>query len=78
MTQGTIKFSENEGKFCIVDEVNTLFIDFLDFGDEFEVEQDGQWVKTKLEILNNEAGELIFSLKGTRYNGNIDGVKVRR
>ena len=28
MVQGTIKFSENEAKFCIVDEDNMKFLDF--------------------------------------------------
>ncbi len=78
MVQGTIKFSENEAKFCIVDEENMKFLDFLEFGDEFEVKVDDKWICTKLEIINNEAGELIFSLKGTPYNGNLDGVEIRK
>lgn len=78
MVQGTIKFSENEAKFCIVDEENMKFLDFLEFGDEFEVKVDNKWIGTKLEIINNEAGELIFSLKGTPYNGNLDGVEIRK
>ena len=78
MTEGTIKFSENEAKFCIVDEENEKFLEFLEFGDEFEVKVDGEYVHTKLEIINNEAGELIFSLKNTPYNGNLDGVEIRK
>lgn len=78
MVQGTIKFSENEAKFCIVDEDNMKFLDFLEFGDEFEVNVDGKWVRTKLEIITNEAEELVFSLKGTPYNGVLDGVEIRR
>lgn len=78
MTQGTIKFSENEAKFCIVNEEALEFIEFLDFGDEFEVKVNGEWTPTKLEIINNEAGELIFSLKGTPYNGNLDGIEIRK
>lgn len=78
MIQGTIKFSENEAKFCIVDEEKMQFLDFLDFGDEFEVNVDGKWIPTKLEIINNEAGELIFSLKGTPFNGNLDGIEIRK
>ncbi len=78
MVHGTIKFSENESKFCIVDEENMKFIDFLEFGDEFEVLCEDKWVPTKLEIITNEAGELIFSLKGTSYNGILDGVEVRK
>ena len=78
MTEGTIKFSENEGKFCIVDEENEKFIDFIEFGDEFEVKVNDGWVKTKLEIISNEAEELIFNLKGTPYNGNLDGVEIRK
>lgn len=78
MTEGTIKFSETEGKFCIVDEVNINFLEFLEFGDEFEVKSGDEWVHTKLEIITNEAGELIFSLKGTPFNGNIDGVQIRK
>lgn len=78
MGQGTIKFSENEAKFCIVDEDNMKFLDFLEFGDEFEANVDGKWVRTKLEIITNEAEELVFSLKGTPYNGVLDGVEIRR
>ncbi len=78
MVQGTMKFSETEAKFCIVDEENIKFLDFLEFGDEFEVKVDGEWVHTKLEIITNEAEELIFSLKGTPYNGVLDGVEVRK
>lgn len=78
MVQGTIKFSESEAKFCIVDEENMKFVDFLGFGDEFEVKVDGNWIYTKLEIIENEAGELIFSLKGTPYNGNLDGIEIRK
>ena len=78
MGQGTIKFSETEAKFCIVDEDNMKFLDFLEFGDEFEANVDGKWVRTKLEIITNEAEELVFSLKGTPYNGVLDGVEIRR
>lgn len=78
MVQGTIKFSESEAKFCIVDEENMKFVDFLGFGDEFEVKVDGNWIHTKLEIIENEAGELIFSLKGTPYNGNLDEIEIRK
>lgn len=78
MVQGTIKFSENEAKFCIVDEDNMKFLDFLEFGDEFEANVDGKWVRTKLEIITNETEELVFSLKGTPYNGVLDGVEIRR
>lgn len=78
MVQGTIKFSENEARFCIVDEDNMKFLDFLEFGDEFEADVDGKWVRTKLEIITNEAEELVFSLKGTPYNGVLDGVEIRR
>ncbi len=78
MVQGTIKFSESEAKFCIVDEENMKFVDFLGFGDEFEVKVDGNWIPTKLEIIENEAGELIFSLKGTPYNGVLDGIEIRK
>lgn len=78
MVQGTIKFSESEAKFCIVDEENMKFVDFLGFGDEFEVKVDGNWIPTKLEIIENEAGELIFSLKGTPFNGVLDGIEIRK
>ncbi len=78
MVEGTIKFSINEAKFCIVNEEDEQFIEFLEFGDEFEVKVDDKFVHTKLEIINNEAGELIFSLKGTPYNGNLDGVEIRK
>ncbi len=54
------------------------FLDFLEFGDEFEAKVDGDWVRTKLEIITNEAEELIFSLKGTPFNGVLDGVEVRK
>lgn len=78
MVEGTIKFSEKEAKFCIVDEEKEAFIEFLEFGDEFDVKVDNNWVHTKLMIITNEAGELIFSLKDTPYNGNLDGVEIRK
>lgn len=78
MIQGTIRFSETEAKFCIVNEEDEKFLAFLEFGDEFDVKVEDNWIHSKLEIISNEAEELIFNLKGTPYNGNLDGIEIRK
>ncbi len=49
----------------------------IQFGDEFEVEQDGEWKKTRIEIGSNDDGELVFKLKDTPFCGDIEGLNVR-
>ncbi|MCQ2576259.1 MAG: DUF5348 domain-containing protein [Treponema sp.] len=75
--EGTLKFSESEGKFYITNEDTQQVISGLDFGDNFEALVDGQWVPTALEIGSADNGDLIFKLKNTKYAGFIEGVTVR-
>jgi len=75
--EGTLKFSETEGKFYITNEDTQQVISGLEFGDNFEVLVDGQWVPTALEIGSGKDGDLVFKLRNTNYAGFIEGVTVR-
>ena len=72
-----LQFNEQEGKFCIVNHDSEQYIKTLDFGAEFEVFENDNWIKTCLSISTNEKNEMIFVLKNTSYSGMLDGVKVR-
>lgn len=75
--QGTLKFNEYDGKFSIVNEEEEKFFCNVEFNSEFEVLVDGNWVPTALEIGNNDMGELVFKLRGTKFSGVLDGLDVR-
>ncbi len=76
MTEGKLGFDVSCGAFCIVE--NETFAQIpLNFGDEFEVKVDENWVKTAIEITNNDKGELIFKLKNTPYSGDLTELDVR-
>lgn len=77
VTEGTLEFDESEGKFVIANEEHNIIIKNLEFGDEFEVLVDGNWVKTALEIGSNDKGEMIFKLRGTPYVEFITGIAAR-
>lgn len=73
--EGVLVFDEYTAKFWIIkDDVG---LKSLDFGDKFEVKVDDIWVDTCIEIGSNDDGELIFKLKNTPYQGNMDGVSAR-
>jgi len=74
-TEGELAFDETTGKFWIVKE--EMGLKSIDFGDSFEVKVDDNWVRTSIEIANNEDGDLIFKLKNTPYQGIVDGVEAR-
>lgn len=72
-----LQFNEQEGKFCVVNHVNELYIKTLDFGAKFQVLENGKWVDSELVIDSNDKGEMIFALKNTGYKGILDGIPVR-
>jgi len=87
--EGQLTFDINSGKFWITkmadynnnEEIEEAGIPLtsLEFGDEFEVkDKDGNWVKSGLEITNDEKGNLLFKLKNTNYQGMLDGIEVRQ
>ncbi len=77
ITEGTLEFDESEGKFVIANEEHNIIIKNLEFGDEFEVQVEGNWVETALEIGSNDKGEMIFKLRGTPYKEFITGIAAR-
>lgn len=76
--EGTLRFSENEGKFYIVKIEEEKILCSVEFSDSFQVQVDGNWVDTNLEIGSDDNGDLIFKLKNTNYKGNLDGVPARK
>ena len=77
MNEGTLEFDESNGKFVIANEEANSIVRTLEFGDTFEVQVEGKWVQTALEIGNNEKGEMIFKLRGTPYVEFITGIAAR-
>lgn len=77
ITEGTLEFDETDGKFVIAHEESNKILKNLNFGDEFEVKVNDQWVKTSLEISSNDKGEMIFILKGTPYREFVTGIDAR-
>ena len=83
---GQLTFDINSGKFWITeigsedDEDGEMGapLTSLEFGDEFEIkDQNNNWIKTGLEITNDDRGNLLFKLKGTNYQGILDGIEAR-
>ena len=74
---GVLQFNEQEGKFCIVDHLNELYLMTLEFGSKFQVLENDRWVDSELVIDSNDKGEMIFALKNTGYKGILDGIPVR-
>lgn len=74
---GFLVFDERDGKFGFSSSPELYPHTLIEFGQEFEVSTDGGWVRTNLEIANNEKGELIFKLKNTDYSGDINGLEIR-
>ena len=74
---GVLQFNEQEGKFCIVDHLNELYLMTLEFGSKFQVLENDRWVDSELVIDSNDKGEMIFALKNTDYKGILDGIPVR-
>lgn len=75
--EGNLIFDVNSGKFWITERDTTYPLTSLEFGDTFEVKLDDKWVQTSLEIINDDAGNLVFRLKGTNCYGVLDGLEVR-
>lgn len=78
MVEGTLKFSETEGKFYITNEQTEDVLGSIEFNDTFQAFENGNWIDTTLQIGSADNGELIFKLKDTGYAGNLDGVTVRK
>lgn len=74
---GTLEFDESTGKFVIANEKSNSILKNLEFGDEFEVLVEEEWVKTSLVIGSNDKGEMIFNLKNTPYKEFITGIEAR-
>ena len=74
---GVLQFNEQEGKFCIVDHLNELYLMTLEFGSKFQVLENDRWVDSELVIDSNDKGEMIVALKNTGYKGILDGIPVR-
>ena len=75
-TTGELVFDIGTGTFWIT--ADGVAKDQLQFGDTFEVNVDGAWVETGIEISSDAAGNLVFKLKNTNYAGILDGLEVRR
>ena len=71
MNEGTLEFDESNGKFVIANEEANSIVR------TFEVQVEGKWVQTALEIGSNEKGEMIFKLRGTPYVEFITGIAAR-
>lgn len=74
---GALTFDIASGTFWITDPQGGSPRTQLEFGDTFEVNVDGEWVETGLEITGDGGGNLLFKLKGTDYAGILDGLEVR-
>ncbi|MCR5763215.1 MAG: DUF5348 domain-containing protein [Treponema sp.] len=74
--EGLLKFSEITGSFYIGIE-DSDSAEPIDFGDEFEVHLNGEWIKTGLRIDSDENG-LVFRLKNTDYQGILDDIPARK
>lgn len=76
-TEGRLTFDVNSGKFWITTEDHEPLTS-LEFGDDFEVKVDGNWIETKLQITNDLYGNLVFKLANTPYSGVLDDLEVRK
>ncbi len=50
----------------------------LKFGDTFEVKTEDGWIETSLEITSDDSGNLVFKLKNTSYQGDLEGLEARK
>lgn len=73
--EGELVFDIGTGTFWITR--GDVATDQIQFGDEFEVRTDGGWARTKIEITDDGAGNLLFKLRGTPYEGILDGIPAR-
>ncbi len=76
IVEGLLKFSEVTGSFYIGNEDDDS-AEQLEFGDEFEVYLNNEWIKTGLRIDSDENG-LVFRLKNTDYQGMLDDIPARK
>lgn len=76
--EGILVFDEFDGKFAIAKDEHSFPFTTLEYGDSFEVKYMDKWIKTCLEITNNDKGELVFKLKGIDFDGDITGFDARK
>lgn len=74
---GQLTFNEQLGKFCVVDVEKEEYLGTMEFGKQFQVLENGNWVDTELAIGSNDKGEMIFVLKNTGYKEVLEGLDVR-
>ena len=74
--EGRLSFDVPQGMFWITK--NNYNGVQLQFGDNFEVKVDDVWVQTALDISNDQNGDLIFKLRNTPYEGEIEGLEARK
>ncbi len=74
--EGRLTFDVPQGMFWIAKN-NSNGIQ-LQFGDTFEVKVDDAWVETALDIASDQNGDLIFKLRNTPYEGEIEGLEARK
>jgi len=72
---GELTFDAGSGQFYLMMEDKSYFQ--VGFGATFEVDVDGTWVESGLEIATGDEGDLVFKLKNTEYKGFLDGIKIR-
>lgn len=75
--QGFLVFDARDGKFGISESVERFPHTLLEFGQEFEVKDGEKWVKTGLEIVTDNKGNLLFKLKNTDFQGELNGLEVK-
>lgn len=74
--EGKLTFDVPSGMFWITK--NNFNGVQLQFGDSFEVKVDGNWVETALDISSAQNGDLIFKLRNTPFEGEIEGLEARK
>lgn len=72
---GELTFDVGSGQFYLMKDDKSYFQ--VGFGATFEVDVDGTWVESGLEIATGDEGDLVFKLKNTDYKGYLDGIKIR-
>ena len=75
--EGILVFNEFDGKFAIAEDEQSFPFTNIEFGDTFEVKYEDKWTETSLQIANDDAGNLVFRLKGIDYTGDITGFDAR-
>ncbi len=75
--EGILVFNEFDGKFAIAEDEKSFPFTNIEFGDTFEVKYEDKWIQTSLQIVNDDAGNLVFKLKGIDYSGDITGFDAR-